>query len=153
MNKSKLSAFSDDEICQEYDRRLDSIRKLQNLKKIKKAKFVDFTYKDVVIFYPRKENFEKDVHGYNDAYFFFMFKQKSGELIDFYSAVSEYDQNDDDGYEKVSEFVPSGFGEAAESCYDFNGEAPEDYEGFLKTVIEYLRSCGYDDIRENPYDQ
>lgn len=155
----KLSDFTDEEIAAEYSRRAPQMRVEESKSDIRNAKLGPFTYKDVVISYPRKEQFEKtEEYPYPETFFIFFFKQPSGDLIDIYSAISEYDLDDPGpldicAYSNMSEFIPSGFAEAMEATYEYNrDDAPKDYEGFIKHVISYLKAFGYENFIESRWD-
>lgn len=148
----KLTDFTDEQILEEYTRRQNRMLSVRNKKEIKKARLGPFTYKDIVIAYPRKEQYEN-----REAFFVFFFKQPSGRLIDIYSAISEYDIEDGEiyeksGYQQMQQFVPTGFGEAMESAYEFNEDSPLDYEGYLKAALDYLKECGYENFIESEWD-
>lgn len=149
----KLSDFTDQEIAVEHARRKEEAKIIAEKSRIANAQYEGYTVKDVVIEYPTKFQFNDGV----DC-FFFLFKQKSGKLIDFYSAAcdgdrTEFDENDDvSNHERVGEFIPDLMDACDEASYEYRGETPEDYKGFIKTVTDYLRTFGYTEFKENEYD-
>lgn len=113
----------------------------KEINKIKNLKIKGFTAKDIKVTYAKH-------YGTSWRYSFYI--MKDGKDYDFYYGKSDggagdwWPEPEEEGYlSPITQFIPDGFGEAMENCYD--------YHGSHKEALELLKDCGFTVERGEDY--
>ena len=150
---SQLSVQDLEKLSETIRNELNERYKLIRSESVKQLTLNKITAKDICVFYASLDADSDEVPNFS------FYVKHDGRMYDIYYDSGKYDENhhksfhlwwpvideDDVLINGASEFIPSGFCETCENCYE--------YDGTVKQAIACLKKHGIVDVRKgNPHD-